>query len=332
MIISDTTGQKLTRWSKIVVTVKCDTCGTIYDMAYRYYAKKKDKATCIKCGESAVKTIEFIKAEFDKRGYDLLTTEYVNAHQHLEYCCRKHPEQIQTIIYNSLQRGCGCAPCGLLRRGKARQLTIDKARVTTENRGYKFVGVKADGRILNSKTYIRYVCPNHQQYIQEMRYNNLQQGFGCPFCYAEKKKFAFIKDGKTPIKEYLRPHVYEWIALSKELSNDRCIFSGDTNYDIHHMYPFEKILQEAFVNTQLDRRKLAGDYTTDELQLLINELNILHVKYGPGICLASPLHSKLHSMYGAKSIISNEQFDEFCRLYRDGLLFEKNPDYYIDFD
>ena len=68
-----------------------------------------NKRRCPYCVGVAKQTIEFIHAEFKKEGYTLLTEEYENAHQKLDYICPEgHKHFIQ---WNNWQQGKRCPTC-----------------------------------------------------------------------------------------------------------------------------------------------------------------------------------------------------------------------------
>lgn len=54
-------------------------------------------------------TIEFIRAEFKKEGYTLVSTEYINNKQNLDYVCPKGHER--SIKWNCWVRGHRCRQC-----------------------------------------------------------------------------------------------------------------------------------------------------------------------------------------------------------------------------
>ncbi|PET71253.1 hypothetical protein CN514_07600 [Bacillus sp. AFS001701] len=71
---------------------------------------------CNYCGreEAHSKTrlsFESVKAEFEKRGYELLETDYKNDSTKMKYRCPKHPEKDTRIRFNSLRDGKGCRYC-----------------------------------------------------------------------------------------------------------------------------------------------------------------------------------------------------------------------------
>ena len=56
-------------------------------------------------------SFEEVKREFDSKNYTLLETEYISNRTLMKYVCNIHSEIIQTINYNNLKSGRGCALC-----------------------------------------------------------------------------------------------------------------------------------------------------------------------------------------------------------------------------
>lgn len=92
--------------------------------------------------------IEFIRSEFAKEGYILLTKTYENAHQKLEYICPRGHQRF--IIWNSWQRNQRC-PC-----------FSNKMKPTIEHIRAKFA---EEDYVLSTETYdnnsqkLDYICP-----------------------------------------------------------------------------------------------------------------------------------------------------------------------------
>ena len=64
---------------------------------------------CPYCARLKKKTVSFIKSEFEKEGYTLLSTEYVNAFQKLEYTCPEGHKH--TISWDRWNTGNRCPYC-----------------------------------------------------------------------------------------------------------------------------------------------------------------------------------------------------------------------------
>lgn len=74
---------------------------------------------CLYCnigkkGNNIKFTIEFIRSEFEKEGYILLTDVYVNCSQKLKYICPKRHQH--SIIWSSWQRGSRCPTCKYIKQ------------------------------------------------------------------------------------------------------------------------------------------------------------------------------------------------------------------------
>lgn len=58
---------------------------------------------------------EFVKGEFEKRGYELIENSYINSGTKMMYRCPNHPDEQLFISYDSLKQGKGCYLCGIER-------------------------------------------------------------------------------------------------------------------------------------------------------------------------------------------------------------------------
>lgn len=71
---------------------------------------------CPYCAGLAPPTIEDVVGEFNKRGYELLEKDYINATTKMRYRCPNHPDETLYINLNKLKLGRGCRFCGIERR------------------------------------------------------------------------------------------------------------------------------------------------------------------------------------------------------------------------
>jgi uncharacterized CHY-type Zn-finger protein len=125
--------------------------------------------------------IEFIRAEFAKEGYELLTEIYENAHQKLDYICPKGHKH--SITWNDWQQGKRCPYC--VGQGKP---TIKLIRSEFKKEGYKLLSVKYK----NSYSKLDYICSGGHKY--SIRWSDWQQGVRCPYC-ANKKDINILYVG-----------------------------------------------------------------------------------------------------------------------------------------
>ena len=129
-------------------------------------------------------TLEFVKEEYRKKGYQFLDAEYVNArYKHNIECNICNLKWTQK--YSDFKQGKGCPKC-------ARVIKLTKEYVSMEyfKKGYEFLDTKY---IKNSyKHNIKHlVCG----YIFKQKYNAFQNGCGCPEC-------GKIQQKKTMLKKY----------------------------------------------------------------------------------------------------------------------------------
>ena len=119
-------------------------------------------------------TIEFVRSEFTKEGYTLLSTEYVNAHQKLKYKCPKG--HYNSITWGDWSQGHRCSECA-----GNKKLTIELIQERFAERGY----------ILLTKIYtgnqqkLEYIC--NKGHHCSIRWGDFQRGVGCPECSHYKK-------------------------------------------------------------------------------------------------------------------------------------------------
>lgn len=114
--------------------------------------------------------IDFIRSEFEKEGYELLSKEYVDAHTKLKYRCPKGHEH--NIIWNSWQRGHRCLYCA----GNAK-LTIEFIRAEFKKEGYVLLTKK----YIDNKQKLEYICPKGHEHI--ISWGDWQQGKRCQECH-----------------------------------------------------------------------------------------------------------------------------------------------------
>jgi hypothetical protein len=115
-------------------------------------------------------TIEYIRAEFEREGYTLLSEEYIDNKQLLIYLCTKHHKH--KISFVAWQRGQRCKKCvdDSLRKD------IKDIRYAFYIEGYSLL----TKNYINSKQNLYCVCPNGHK--TAMTWSNWQAGYRCRYC------------------------------------------------------------------------------------------------------------------------------------------------------
>lgn len=132
-------------------------------------------------------TIELVRSEFAKEGYQLLSTVYVNSKTKLEYICPNGHHW--SISWTDWKSGYRCPICA----NNCKRLTIDFIQEAFRKKGYILLTTK----YINNKQKLEYICPNGHH--GSIRWADFQQGYRCPICVSYKKlKFIreqFAKEG-----------------------------------------------------------------------------------------------------------------------------------------
>jgi len=154
------------------------------------WSKWQQKQRCYYCGDRVTLNIQDIRREFEKYGYQLLSSTYKNNYSKLEYLCPSgHKNEISWI---SFSRGNRCSYCF-----GNKKLTIEYVRERFNNAGYKLLSKK----YINANHKLEYNCPNgHRRTITWADFNT---GKRCAECYGkikltiEKVKLEFEKEEYT---------------------------------------------------------------------------------------------------------------------------------------
>ena len=137
----------------------------------------------------------------------------------------------------------------------------------------------------------------------------------CSDCFSENQSGSLANNWKGGISElviFLRNKLTNWKKESIKNSNYKCVITGNKFDDIHHLYPFNKIVEEIFLLSNLDKKVKVSDYLDDELEILVNLSEQLHFQYPLGVCLTRDMHNLFHETYG-KLNNTPEQFYEFLK-------------------
>lgn len=184
-------------------------------------------------------SIEELKQQFDNKGYILLSEDYLHAKDSLEYICKKHPQEIQKISWDSFSHGHGCRFCAFEKTGKRSRLPIEVIKKQVEERGYEFIKVEYQSKPYPA-TYIYYKCPKHPKQILKINRSNFIQGCGCPYCdesHGEREiaktldKFSIFYEREKSFPDCIYKKVLKFDFYLPDYN--LCIeFQGEQHYDI----------------------------------------------------------------------------------------------------
>ena len=124
---------------------------------------------CPLCAGVRRHTIKFIRSEFERKGWKLTSTEYVNAFTKLDYICPNG--HCGSIKWNNWQQGSGCLECA-----GNKKLTIEFVKSEFEKEGWECTS----NEYVNNNTLLNYICPNGHYGV--IRWTDWKQGHRCPKC------------------------------------------------------------------------------------------------------------------------------------------------------
>jgi hypothetical protein len=191
--------------------------------------------------------LEFISNAFEKEGYKLLTTKYINSRQKLDYICPKGNKH--TTTWNMWQQGKRC-PCCNSRSKKTIEFVVDEFA----KEGYI---VKSEF-YENNKQKIMCVCPNGHEY--SITRANWMTGYRCPKCNLvgtskqEIELIEFIKSFGIDVIEHDRslisPYELDIIIPAKKVAIEYCglywhseLAGKDRNY---HLYKLKACKEKGY--------------------------------------------------------------------------------------
>lgn len=109
---------------------------------------------CPYCAKNSKLSYDFVKKQFEKEGYVLLSEEYVNAQQKLDFICPNGHRH--NITWGMFQTGNRCVDCSCRPR-----IFYKNIKEAFELEGYVLLSTE----YRNNKQKLAYICPNgHTHY------------------------------------------------------------------------------------------------------------------------------------------------------------------------
>jgi hypothetical protein len=136
---------------------------------------------CAVCAGLAKLSYEFIRESFKKEGYELLSKEYKNSSQKLEFICPKGHEH--SITWGNWSQGTRCGVCA------GKHITIKEVRESFEKEGYKLLSKEYTGCFQK----LEFICPKGHEHSIVL--GAWKQGVRCGICFGTPKHtYEFVKD------------------------------------------------------------------------------------------------------------------------------------------
>lgn len=128
-------------------------------------------------------TIEQIRISFEAEGYQLLTTDYKNTKQKLEFICPQGHNHFTTWDYWNGKRKLRC--------GKCKYVTFEQVKKSFESESYQLLSLE----YINNISPLEYICPKGHKH--NITWSRWQYGIRCSKCVnsnIKENKYNIIKD------------------------------------------------------------------------------------------------------------------------------------------
>ena len=146
------------------------------------YSQFKKGNGCKKCGyldrDNGKLTYKFVKSKFEELGYTLLSTDYNNCLEKLDFECDKGHKNSMT--YSSIQSGYKCITCSCAKNGLNCRRKYEDIKKAFEKENYILLTTKEEYTGIHQK--LRFICDKkHQEHKISWRYFS-SMGIRCPYC------------------------------------------------------------------------------------------------------------------------------------------------------
>lgn len=179
---------------------------------------------------------EYVKQVFEERGCTLLSTEYKNGTQLLDYICSCGNKT--TTRFTNFSRGHKCKKCGAKATSKKRRYTLEQVKEIFEKGGCELVSTEYKG----SQYPLRYVCNCGRESTTLL--GNFQRGARCKHCGYDKLRGENNYQWKTDREETGRntPEYREWRRKVLERDEHICQKCGETYWSMtaHHIINYSE--------------------------------------------------------------------------------------------
>ncbi len=184
---------------------------------------------CPYCADRSPICMDFVREKFEKENCVLLSTNYINNKQRLDYVCSNgHSHKIS---WHNWKQGNRCPYCS----GKAKK-NVDFIRSEFEKENY----ILLTNKYKNSYQKLNYICSNGHRHL--ITWSMWQQGQRCPICAVIKNSGSTHYNWRGGIS--CEPYCYEWSFkefkdIIKERDGDKCLnpdcFGNIYRLGVHHI-------------------------------------------------------------------------------------------------
>lgn len=120
------------------------------------------------------------------------------------------------------------------------------------------------------------------------------------------------------LSKYIRGQIWDWKKKSMEKCNYKCVFTGSKDFQIHHLYNVNTMLNSIMTDNNIPKKEKLSDYTQEDLDNIVKLFIAEQDKYPLGVCVSKEIHVLFHSLYGQYNN-TPAQWCQFEKDYRGGM-------------
>jgi len=280
---------------------------------------------CKKCskerwGYHVLKTQDAVNKVITSMGAKWISGNYKNKNSELliEFACG-HIQKVRYSLF-MVRKSETCYDCTAKVRINRYRVPVDTIVQLLKNNNLLFVDFI--GSYTGNNTKIKYLCQaNGHSNIRTLAYfyNNPY----CGVCFKEELRKSYIgennpmwKGGTSFLSCALRDITGDWYKKSIMFCKYLCVIENKPFEEVHHLYGFNLIMQDAFKELGIVIKSTVADYTNDELILIENKIIEIHNSL-LGVCLTKKAHGIFHNLYG-RGNNTPSQFEEFQQRIQSG--------------
>lgn len=263
--------------SSILVEVKCNNCSKPIDRKYNEIVKNQRKGFyedyCLMCNSRRMAfDYNYVRDYFRQNGCLLLSTEYKNVDDILDYICVC--EKPSKISFDSFKRGARCKSCGIKKMAETQSIPIDKVRKIFEDGGCELIS----SIYKNALQKLDFICECGENGNIDLQH--FQRGQRCGRCnelsHGESKISKFLKENNIAFDPQ---YTFKNFKIMKSHRFDFAIFDNDglfclVEYDgIQHYEPVKFFGGEKKFEIQKNRDSIKNTYCIE------NNIPLIRIPY-----------------------------------------------------
>ena len=210
---------------------------------------------------------------------------------------------------NSVKRSksCGCARYSQENNKKRSEklknrVFSDETKKKMSESGLKFYQTEKGQELKKEKSKI--MTGTHQSEETIKKRSMKMRGENHPLWKGGDKSIYYILDGL--------PEIGLWKKKALKARDYTCELTGKRGckLHVHHLKGFNILIQEAHVKNNIPCKKMASEYTEEEIEILKNHIIKEHENLDNAVVLDADIHMMFHNFYG-RGNNTPEQFNEF---------------------